>query len=180
MRSRSFRGAVSLALTIAASGPALGASEIVAGSRCARADGFCLVFGPAFEAPDVIRSINFDAPSRGTAAVSINGTLQCVNGASGVSNDLGVIDLTAQIVTGQATPVPDGPSGQRIAMRLFAVGAGGGATVESSNAINLAATRVVAVNKGPNAFRYKIAINRMDFGTYCYVFNPGLTVIFAP
>lgn len=155
---------------------------IEAGPRCVSAAAGGLCFNYLHDVPLVgtVESIVFDAPTSGTAAVTVNGSLQCYVRSPEVGEDRGVIDIGAQIVKGDAEPEAGAPGGQRIAMRLPPSHIDASNTVYFSNAFNLTNTRIVNVSKGKTKFRYKIYRIRMDEGTYCSIYNVGLHVIFSP
>jgi len=84
-----------LALTV---GAAHAAPEIDSGQRCG-ADGSCFTFGPGgLLPPAVARSLTFQAPSAGTAAVSVDGTMTCLNTSQLTGAEEGLVDLSAQIL----------------------------------------------------------------------------------
>ena len=167
-RSKIF-GVVASVAGVFGAGAAVAAPEIEAGQQC----GPCVAFGTAGP-PAIVRNLNFTAPSRGTAAVTIAGTMQCVNNQSSGGFGFGVVDLSAQIVQGNPAPDASGPGGQRIAMRLAPN------TNQLSSSINLAGTRIFDVSAGAQVFRFKMALNRMDAGTSCTIYNAQLSVIFVP
>jgi hypothetical protein len=118
----------------------------------------------------VIRSFQFNAPSKGTAAVSFHGSLVCAN--QNVPGDR-VVDFETQIVGAPgAEPNMKGPGGLRLAARLL---------FGTSDTFNLASTRVVSIPAaGARTLYFKIAPRQMDTNTYCLVYNAVFTVQFVP
>lgn len=166
--------AMLLSAPILIAGAAHAAPAIEAGPRCG-SGGLCFTFTAAGGLPDTVRSISFNAPSAGTVAVSMNGTMQCINNRA-APDIFGVVDLGAQITVGGAALDPTGPGGQRFAMR---VPSNDGARTYSY-AINLAGTRIVSVSAGATSFKYKMVINRLDEGTTCNLYSAQMSVIFTP
>ncbi|MDR4305683.1 hypothetical protein IHQ68_03475 [Chelatococcus sambhunathii] len=151
-----------------------------AGPRCGGSTGgVCFTFAPG-GTTQTLSSIKYDAPSAGTVAVTVNGTMQCGNNNGVESNAAGVVDLAAQIVKDDDAPLSDGPGGSRYPMRLVPTGLPTTASVLYSNAVNLAATRIFSVKRGKNVFNYKITPLRVDTNAFCTLFNTGLQVIFSP
>lgn len=166
-----------LAATVGALTPAAAAPLIQTQDPCVGENGYCLSFLDDDPIP-VIRSITFNAPSAGTAAVKFHGSLLC-------NNDFfrpAVTDVVSQIVTdANAEPNMNGPGGLRHAI-VFTAGPdpfGGG--MDKADTFNLDSTRVVPID-GPGIwpFHFKIARLRMDGGTFCYVYNAAFTVVFVP
>ena len=155
-----------------ASAPA-DAATIRTSAVCTRSASYCMGFN-YFGALPVVTSITFVAPTQGTALVS-NGSMQCINDSTINDFDHGVVDLSTQIVNDATPPNYQEPGGGRIALRLPpATGA------SFPTAINLASSPVVALTPGSHKFNFKIARNRMDQFTYCYVFNGNFDVVFVP
>jgi hypothetical protein len=157
--------------------PSVAAPLIQTQEPCFTADGYCLYFAAVDPIP-IVRSVSFNAPSAGTAAVKFHGSLIC-------NNDFfrpAVSDVVSQIVTDAAT-VPDvnGPGGLRHAI-VFTAGPDpffGG--MDKADTFNLNSTRVVSIaGPGVQQFHFKIARLRMDGGTFCYVYNAAFTIVFVP
>jgi hypothetical protein len=141
------------------------------------AGGYCVFFNEANPIP-VIRSISFNSPSAGTAAIKFHGSLICNNEFFRPA----VSDVVSQIVTNaDATPDVNGPGGLRHAI-VFTAGPdpfGGG--MVKADTFNLNSTRVVSIpGLGIQQFYFKIARQRMDGGTFCYVYNAAFTIVFVP
>lgn len=148
--------------------------KIVTSPPCMGTSG-CLRFSPT-NPPNVIAEFVFNAPKGGgTAQVSVDGVMQCVNLNGSTGANFGVVDLLAQIVRDNSAPNPSGLGGQHFAMRIPPAGG-----TEYSIPINLATRRVVKLDAGKQKFRYKMAIQRMDEATYCDVFNVYMSVVFVP
>lgn len=141
---------------------------------CAGPSGYCLRFDAGAAIP-VIRSFQFNAPSKGTAAVSFHGSLVCSNGAIADK----VVDFATQIVTSAgAVPVVNGPGALRLAMVLKDSPEHALATTDS---FSLASTRVFGIAAaGVRTFYFKIASLRMDASTFCLVYDATFTVQFVP
>jgi hypothetical protein len=160
-----------------ASAPA-NAAMIKASAVCKKGTSYCMRFFST-DAILVVTSMAFVAPTNGTALVSFDGSMQCVNGSTDNGTGFGVVDLTTQIVNDNTPPDAQEPGGARIALRLPP--AAGATFAAYSAAINLASSRVVALKKGgPHKFHFKIAQNRMDTLTTCTVFNGTFNVVFVP
>lgn len=152
--------------------------QIVTSRPCDTSQGPCLRFGPAsaLTLPSVITDFAFTAPKGGgTAQVSIDGTMQCVNLEPSVSPNAGVIDLVAQIVDDNSAPSAGGLGGQHFAMRIPPT-----STTEYSIPVNLGTRRVFKIAAGKHKFRYKMASQRMDTGIFCDIFNIYTSVVFVP
>ena len=169
-------------LLIAISGigghPAL-AAQIKTSAVCKTGIDNCIQFTSAGVIPTVA-SYTFTAPTAGTALVSFNGSMQCVNANGTDDSSHGVIDLSTQITT-LATPGYQAPGGSRFAMRLPPARVIGPVVLsDRSVPINLASNRVVPLTAGAHTFSFKIARNRMDPGTKCKVWNGDFNVVFVP
>ena len=95
-----------------------------------------------------VRSFTFNAPRRGTAIVSFNGTLYCNNTGMNVESPL----FQSQIVENNAQPNPNGPSGLELQT-----------TMEPGNSANqilthnLASSRIFQINApGTHTFQLRI------------------------
>lgn len=161
------------------------AAQIKSSPVCKAGISFCINFTNTGAIP-LVASFTFNAPTAGTAMVSFNGSMQCVNNNSSPFGDAAVVDLTTQILANAAlNPNYQGPGGSRFAMRLtpanrvvtdpplFDI-------IDKSVAINLASNRVMQVTPGPHTVVFKIARNRMDSGTSCGVFNGDFNVVLVP
>jgi hypothetical protein len=153
--------------------PVLAATEITTQAPCVNGGGYCVFFDSNASTIPVIRSFTFNAPRKGTAAVSFHGSLYCGN----TVNTVQVIDLVSQIVTrSTATPSASGPGGLRQAVVLTQAPIQG-----SRDSFNLASTRVFPISgAGSRTYHFKIEKLRMDNYSYCYVYNAAFTVVFAP
>src|SRR5262245_56995066 len=142
---------------------------------CAGPDGYCLEFS-AGETIPVIRTLDFNAPSPGTAAVSFHGSAYCLK--TGSLEDK-IVDLVTQIVGSPTeTPVPTGPGALRMAVVLKDAS---NHTLNTSDTLNLASTRVFAfATAGIQQFSFKIEPLKMDASTSCFVYNAAFTVHFEP
>ncbi len=173
------RAAVVIGLAIIAlqidSRPAEAAAAIKASAVCKTGSSFCISFTNASSLPSVVASYTFNAPSAGTALVSFNGSMQCVNNAVLDDASHGVIDLTTQIMTGGGAPNFQAPGGSRFTMRLSPP-----SIFDHSVPVNLASGRVVSVTAGANTFSFKLARNRMDSDTSCTVWSGNFNVVFVP
>jgi hypothetical protein len=136
--------------------------------------GQCANFSSVSVIP-TIRTYSFAAPGVGTAAVTLNGTMQCANFQVADGDAFGVIDLSSQIVEGAAAPNSLGPGGARYPVRIPKAN-----PASFSNVTSLAITRVFIVTAGTHAYSYKMTRNRMDVGTTCAVYNAYFTVVFVP
>jgi hypothetical protein len=174
LHARAFLLAAGFASVAALAVPAQAAAVIKTQNPCTTSEGICLRFGNTGAIP-TIRSFQFTAPSKGTAAVTFHGSLQCAIGPA-VPSPAGV-ELESQIVaTGAAIPDMDGPGGLRHGTVL--VPAGGRRITHS---FNLASTRVVAFTAaGAKTFHFKIARRLMEPGSFCTVQNGAFTVVFVP
>jgi hypothetical protein len=150
------------------------AANIVSQPPCTSGSGYCLQFQAGNPIP-VIRSINFNAPSAGKAAVTFHGSMVCSNGS--VTDK--VVDFATQIVFRSTdTPVVDGPGGMRQAIVLKD---SSDHTFNTTDSLNLASTRYVTFTAaGRRTFYFKIVPLRMDASTSCVVYNAAFTVLFLP
>lgn len=176
------RFTLALVACLPAGGVAVAGEVIMkSGDRCgADGGGVCLTFEAAlgFE-PRTISTITFTAPSAGTVAATVSGTMQCGNNNGSESNALGVIDLGGQIVKGEDAPLWNGVGGSRYAMRLRPVGLPTTAVVQYTNAVNLAVSRQLPVKSGKNTITYRMVMYRADPGAFCTIYNTQLQMTFA-
>jgi hypothetical protein len=151
--------------------PALAAVVIKTQAPCVTDAGHCIHFTDTGTIP-VIRSFQFIAPRKGTASVTLQGTLYCASNADGSA----FVDLVGQIVPrAGANPNASGPGGLRHTIVLSPQPAG------TSNSFNLAPRRVFSVtDAGIQKYHFKIARNRMDANTQCWVYNAAFSVMFVP
>lgn len=172
---------VCLSILIGFAAAATDAAEIRRQAPCAsNLTGNCLQFGAEGEIP-VVRSLRFNAPNAGTAAVSFHGSLVCAGSTvSEVEPADMTVDLATQIVAAaDAVPTVNGPGG----LRLLTVLKNSPEHSEASAAtFNLASTRVFRFPAaGTQTYRFKIArLRSMDPDTACAVYNAAFTVIFLP
>lgn len=119
--------------------------------------------------------LEIKAPAKGTAMVTLTGTMQCVNFSVGNYNKR-VVDVSGQIVQQGETASSSGPNATRFAMRMPERSTG----FSESVAINLANTRLFEVRKGKTVFEYRIVYNRVDEETMCNIFDLNLTALYVP
>jgi hypothetical protein len=175
--------AFAIAASSGHSGPAE-AAQIISSSVCDSNISYCIRLleddpGTTF----VVFNYTFTAPRAGTALVSFNASMQCIN-ADTTSGDTGVIDLTTQILTSEAaTPNHQAAGGTRFAMRLPPANRalpGPPNGIDRSDPIELASSRVVPLTRGSHELFFKILRNRMDSGTSCTLWNGNFDVVFVP
>ena len=173
--------AVCLSILIGFAAAASDAAEIRRQTPCgSNISEFCLLFRGNDEIP-VVRSLRFNAPNAGTAAVSFHGSLVCAGPTpSEVEPADTVVDLATQIVaTADAVPTVTGAGGLRLATVLKN-------SVEHTEpaaaTFNLASTRVFTFPAaGTQTYRFKIArLRTMGSDISCAVYNAAFTVIFLP
>jgi hypothetical protein len=154
-------------------GTASAASLIATQAPCnPNGRGYCVLFYDTTSIP-IVRSFSFSAPSAGTAQVTFNGSLFCVN--TNLSTTI-LIDLDGQIVTtGTAVPDDNGPGGVRYTASVQ------GASESGSSPFNLSTTRVRQVaSQGTQRFYFRLKKNRVDSGAKCFVINAAFSVVFIP
>jgi hypothetical protein len=157
---------------------ALAAAVIKTQAPCTAGGGlWCVTFDSFSSTIPVIRSFSFNAPSKGTAAVTFHGSILC--GSIFDYSHPDVIDLVSQIVTtSDATPSASGPGGLRLAVVVPPVWSTLSGSIDS---FNLASTRVFTIAAaGAKTYYFKIAKLRMDGESYCVVSNGAFTVVFVP
>lgn len=157
-------------------GAASAAPQAIAGPLCGEPGQVCYQFSRDDGLPVTLLKQVFNAPSAGTAVVSVSGAMSCNNRSAASTANNGVVDLTTQIVVNNAAPSAYAPGGQLIGARLPP----SAPTADYSNNFALAPTRVVPVVRGPNTFRYKITSNRLDESVFCTIYTAQMSIIFIP
>lgn len=168
--------AMTLALAALASAPARAADpKFFKSPPCSTGGQLCAEIYRYVGGEEAIHSLTVTTPAEGKLLVSVTGSMQCINQASGTGN-IGVTDLTGKIVrrgeivsavTENATPFP-----MRLAPRTTAY--------DPSAAVNLANSRLFNVKKGSLTFDYWLVKNRVDEGAFCNVFDVNFTATYLP
>jgi len=173
--SRAHYLAASLMGTLCLSGAALAASTQAQAPCQLPGEAYCREWGPG-KTPLFLRSYPFTVPGRGSALVTFNGSLYCANKAVSARQ---VVDFLTDIsdTTAGAISVAD-PGALRVAANLEPAKVAGSST---STTFNLASSRVFQFSaSGAKTFYMRIATQKMDASTTCYIYNDALTVTFVP
>jgi hypothetical protein len=107
------------------------------------------------------RSFTFNAPRRGTAIVSFQGTLYCLNNNPSTV----VLGIESQIVQNDAEPSAAGPSGLDYQQALPPFNG-----ASSTDSFNLSSTRVFGINgPGPRTYQFNLASLSIPANAGCSV-----------
>jgi len=134
----------------------------------------CITFDGQSPSVLTVRSIKLDQQGPGTGLVFIHGSGHCENGTAG----LRVADFDTQIQqAGEAAPSHNGPGGERVGLVLQSSLLGNNDVF----AFNLSALRLFRLKSGEaQRYLYRVALNRMDDGVFCKLYNVTLSVLFDP
>lgn len=134
----------------------------------------CIAFDGQSAPVFTVRSIKLDQVGPGTALVLAHGSGHCENGTAG----LRVADFDAQIQRPkEGRPSHNGPGGERVGLSLQS------SLLANNDAIafNIGAVRLIRLKAGAKQrYLYRVALNRMDEGTFCKLYNVTLSVVFTP
>lgn len=145
-------------------------TKLFEGAPCVSSSNSCDTM--TSNSPTLVTSNAFKMPGKGSALVSLHGSLYCAHFRDGplrVGVDIQITDEWSK------PPKGDGPGGAHYALVLPAAGIG------SSDSFNIAATRLLSV-PGSGSRRY-FALARphgMDPGVTCYLYSMTLSAVFAP
>ena len=173
--SRAHYLAASLVGTLSLSGAALAASTQAQVPCHLTGELYCREWGSG-QTPPFLRSYPLTVPGPGSALVTYNGSLYCANKAISARR---VVDFITEISDTTAGAIsPADPGALRVAADLEPAKV---ASSSTSTTFNLASSRVFQLSAGgAKTFYMRIATQRMDASTTCYIYDDSLTVTFVP
>jgi hypothetical protein len=137
--------------------------------------GGCIDFRSTNPPPDVVRSVNLNAPGPGSALVLVNGSGFCVNE---VGEHVNHAHFVTQIVADpDATPTHKGAGGLHFFPSLPRGNDQHGASVP----INLSSSRVFPVpSAGLRRYYLKLDVVALPTGVRCVFYSTTMSVLFIP